>query len=453
MKGKTLTAIVAATALTILALAPAARADFGLKAFEASFTNQDGTPATQAGSHPFAVDTFFELNHHEEGGEFFVDGGDVKDLILETARGFIGSATAVPRCATIDFVTEKEFSVPNCPLDTAIGITAAVLKDPSEPSATLPAAIYNLTPPPGVAARIGFSITKVPLIIDIGLKVGGDHNIVAKAANIPQPLTVFGGAAQIWGVPADPAHDFARGQQCAFSALGTPPRIIDGKLNLTEGGSTCPSGAEEKPFLTLPRACQGPLLTGYELDSWSEPGVFAKGSDPLAPLAGCDKLEFAPEISSQATADSTGTSTGLDFEIDFEDEVDPGSEGLSDPEGIAGSEIKKTVVTLPEGMTVNPSIGEGLGVCTPADLDRETLAADPGAGLPQRLQDRHRARRDADRRAVDRGLGLPRPARRPRTRAAEENPFDSLIALYIVFKNPDLGVLVKVAGRRSSPTP
>ena len=33
-------------------------------------------------------------------------------------------------------------------------------------------------------------------------------------------------------------------------------------------------------------------------------------------------------------------------------------------------------------MTVNPSIGEGLGVCTPADLERETIAAGPGEGCP-----------------------------------------------------------------------
>ena len=40
----------------------------------------------------------------------------------------------------------------------------------------------------------------------------------------------------------------------------------------------------------------------------------------------------------------------------------------SNPEGFAGSQIRKAVVGLPEGFTINPSLGAGLGVCTPSSI-------------------------------------------------------------------------------------
>ena len=37
---------------------------FGIKSFEVSFLNEDGTPDTQAGSHPYQFVDTFELNSH-----------------------------------------------------------------------------------------------------------------------------------------------------------------------------------------------------------------------------------------------------------------------------------------------------------------------------------------------------------------------------------------------------
>ncbi len=39
-----------------------ANASFGLKSFSFAFSNEDGSQATQAGSHPFAVTSTFEVN-------------------------------------------------------------------------------------------------------------------------------------------------------------------------------------------------------------------------------------------------------------------------------------------------------------------------------------------------------------------------------------------------------
>ena len=40
-----------------MATAAPAMADYGFSNFDVTFTNADGTPATQAGSHPFATTT------------------------------------------------------------------------------------------------------------------------------------------------------------------------------------------------------------------------------------------------------------------------------------------------------------------------------------------------------------------------------------------------------------
>lgn len=46
-----------AVMLVALVVAASAQADFGLKDFDVSFENEDGTSETQAGAHPFAVTT------------------------------------------------------------------------------------------------------------------------------------------------------------------------------------------------------------------------------------------------------------------------------------------------------------------------------------------------------------------------------------------------------------
>jgi len=463
----------AVVSLLTLALTPTAQAAFGLSDFDVRFTEKDGTRAELAGSHPYKMTTSFLINNTESGtepGKFFVDGGDIKDLILEQARGFIGDATAVPQCQTIDFAGAHG-TFTDCPLDTVVGATASVLLGPlGDPSSEIfPGAVYNLVPPPGVAVRIGFVTKDVPLVIDVGIKndysysevrEGPDYDVVADVRNIPQPLTVFGAVTELWGVPADPSHDFARGvcigSAAAFGKL-TGTLIQDGELNLVDlGGETCPADAPtEKPLLTLPRTCEEPLATDYRLDPWNAPGAFVGGSvlthdyaEPPVPqvFIGCERLEFEPGIDSKATADTAETGTGLDFEIDFVDEIDPDKEGLTEPGGQAGSDIKKTVVTLPKGVTVNPSIAEGLSVCTPADLDRETVSSAPGEGCPNASKIGTVSVETPLVDEVIEGNVFIAQQDDPAT-AAEENPFDSLIAFYIVLKNPRLGALVKIPAK------
>jgi hypothetical protein len=413
-----------------------ASAAFGLENFDVQFTNEDGTPATQAGSHPFAMTTTLGLNYSGGFFEWKLDA-EMKDLLLEQIAGLVGDSTAMPQCSTADFLTPFEgTALIKCPDDTAVGVTAVNLIAPA-PFFYLNAPVYNLVPPPGVAAKFGFNILNEKVTVDVGVKQGGEYNLTASTLNFPQPLVIFGDTLQLWGDPTNAAHDNIR-SVCVGSDFAT---LSEGKLNFAAGSTgDCPVQRTGRAFLTLPRSCTGPAATHYALDPWVEPGVWAEGSvlthdgaEPPNPqgFTGCGKLGFKPSISAKPTTLAAQSPTGLDFSLDVSDE------GLTNARGLAQSDIKKAVVTLPEGMTANPSLAEGLETCTEADLARETLNSELGAGCPNGSKI---GTVELESKLVD------EPIKGSLFIASQnENPFHSLLAMYIVLKNPTLGIIVKQA--------
>jgi hypothetical protein len=112
--------------------------------------------------------------------------------------------------------------------------------------------------------------------------------------------------------------------------------------------------------------------------------------------------------------------------------------GLLDGEAIAEGQPKKVEVTLPEGLTVNPSSGEGLIGCSPTDYAREAASSQSGAGCPD-------ASRIGD-------VSVATPLLNEEAKGAlyvaspYDNPFDSLLAVYMVARIPERGILIKQAG-------
>jgi len=413
-------------ALACGALAPQASADFGFKDVDLFFANEDGSAATQAGSHPFSVTTsvFFNTAPNPEIG-FELPDDDARDIVSLLAPGFIGKPDAVPTCATADFLAGNV----NCPASTQVGWNFGHIDEPGE---IVENPVYSLTPPPGVPVRLGIRVREiVPVTIDVGVSEDPPYNIVGGLENIPQIIAFYGAELELWGVPADPAHD--------------PERFGPGC------NSGCSVNLEEVPFITLPRACEGPLETSFEADSWQNPGAWVEESalthDDATPpnpqgMTGCGKLPFDPQISSQPTADSAETGTGLDFNLDFADE------GIGNPDGVAQSDLRKAVVTLPEGVTINPSIGEGLGVCTPNQLNGETAFSNPGQGCPNasKIGTVH-VQTPLIEEAIDGSVYLAQQDDQSTSQPGAENPFDSLIAFYIVLQNRNLGISVKVPAK------
>ena len=361
--------LLATLALSLL-LVSSATASFGFKDLDVTFTNADGSTATQAGSHPYAFTTSFSVNTTLDGEGREVPDGETEDLTLGQIPGLAGDPNSTPLCPTAKFI-ERIQGLAQCPDSTAVG-TATVLAGftPPPPGKTeLPVhvAVYNLEPPPGVAAKLGFVVLNEPVTVEVGVNQEPPFNIVARLTKIPQILLFYASEFTIWGNPADEAHDPLRGKCLDYQARAEKP--------VSKG--LCPVDIPEKPFLTLPRACQGPLATKLAATAWNNGGTSGDealthdDSTPPEPqgMTGCGKLGFNPKLVSQPTTTSAESPSGLDLSLNVKDE------GIGNPKGLAGSDIRNFALTLPEGMTVNPSSAEGLGVCTPAQYDKVSLSA------------------------------------------------------------------------------
>jgi hypothetical protein len=396
---KRLALTLASAALFALSLAPAARgAEFGIQEAAFGFLNEDGLPATQAGSHPFAVTTDIAFDTaFEPASGYEVPVDSARSVRVSFPPGFVGDPKAMPYCADADFIVEK------CPVSAQIGVADVTVGNPTPTHV----AVYNLKPPPGVAARIGFKALAVPISVELGLNPNPPYNLIATTANMPQVLPIYGAKISVWGVPADKAHDKER-SGC---------------------GDSCSLNVTKVPFLTLPRSCAPTLSTLFEAESWETPGAWVSKPATIPGLTGCGKLPFGPAIAAVPTSKAGSSPTGLDFSLDVNDEQ------LTSPTGSAASDIRKTVVTLPEGFSVNPAVAEGLEVCTQAQLSEETAFSAPGAGCPNASKI---GSVEVETPLLDEQVnGALYQA------APYENPFGSLIALYLVIKNANLGIVVR----------
>ena len=307
-------------------------------------------------------------------------------------------------------------------MDTALvpirtSLESLRVRSPGETSGGDLGAVYNLVPPPGVVAKIGFVLYNIPTAVLIRVNPAPPYNLIASVQNASDIVALGGSALTVWGNPAAPRHDSERGF-CAY----------------TTAEDSCPVVLPERPFLTLPRACTGPLLMSYAATSWEEPSAAPlTGFSASALLTnGCGKLAFGPTITAKPTTLAAQSPTGLDFSLDVKDE------GLTNSKGLANSDVKKAVVTLPEGFSTNPSLAEGLNVCTKADLARETAFSAPGAGCPNESKiGTVEVQTPLLDESVNGSLFIAKPY--------DNEAGDSLLGLYMVIKNPVLGILVTQA--------
>ena len=127
------------------------------------------------------------------------------------------------------------------------------------------------------------------------------------------------------------------------------------------------------------------------------------------------------------------TSTGLEFNLYVNDE------GLTSGGGLSQSELAKAVVSLPVGVTTNPSVAAGLSACTLAQYEAETVQAETGCSPESKIGEVE----------IESPLVTQKIKGSVYLAKQNENPFPnpSLLALYVVAKNAELGVLIRLAGK------
>jgi hypothetical protein len=437
---------------------PVAQDGFGIVAFDGEvIANPEGAPFTQAGGHAYEASTTFRFNrytHPVQGPNWPEE--PLKDTIVELPPGFGGNPQAVPKC-TVDQLFPKG-DPPNCPASTEVGLMTIFTNASGAAAGTngffrdLP--VYNMVAPPGTPARFGINANGTYVTVDARLRSESDYGVSLVSKDISEGIPTNEVKFTLWGVPADPRH--------------YPQRICPGKNFLDRG---CASAVDPQPLITLPTACTAPgegLTTTLRADSWFHPGQFDtasfeshlppsftsdSGFEMLPPLppsewgapqgpTGCEDVLFEPQIDVAPSADAAETPSGLSVELRMPDE------GLTNPEILSQSQIKKAVITLPEGISVNPSAGEGLGVCTPAQLHRETFSSPLGEGCPAEAKiGSVQIESPALENKVEGSLFIAQQDDPATLQPGAENPFDSLLAVYLVAKAPEEGVIVKLAGR------
>jgi hypothetical protein len=416
---------------TVHQTASALPVPFGLETVEGELLDAGGEAQTRAGTHPYQFRGGAEVNTKLEefnGRPRTLPSENPKDIVTDLPPGLVinPEATAV-RC------TEVQLTNTQCPDAAAVGVARITLTlfgiATSSPLST--SAVYNMVPPQGRPAELGFDGAGQGIFIHLlpRIRSESDYGLSSETLDIPQFANMSGVKVDLWGDPTDPSHDHRRGY-CA----------LEGTLD-----KACPTTPTRVALLTMPSACSGPLQTVFTADSWQQRGKFLPGvaknidaADNPVGVTHCQSLAYTPKTETHLSTAQGETGTGFDFNLDFP------NDGLIDPSATAESTTEKAVVTLPEGVTINPSVAEGLGVCTPAQYAKEGTFTVDGEGCPtdSKLGTLH-VDTPLLKEGIDGSVYLAQQDDPRTTTPGTENPFDTDVALYLVLRNSVRGILVK----------
>jgi hypothetical protein len=382
-------------------------------------TAETGLDADLAGSHPL----FMELESNFPTRKFSTlirPVQDPKSLEFRLPSGFVVNPQAPAKlCTEAELQTREKGGIGEggCPPESQVGLVSVQTQITGPEPVTL--SLYAMQPAFGTPAEFAFTILGV--IVHVQGSVDGSFRLTAKSSEILAKFAVLGVRAVLWGNIADSRHDRQRaGKGCPEKGCSVEPTV---------------------PFVTMPTSCGEPLGLEAGLTSWQGGSTTAERSfldvegNPLK-LSGCNALAFEPTIESKATTNVADSPSGLEFDIH-----QPQDESI---EGRATAALKNARVTLPEGMTVNPAGANGLGVCS-----EEQMGYAPVEGRIQfetTPQSCPSSSKIGTLEASTPLLGHKLPGAVYVAKPLD-NPFGSLLALYLAVEDEESGIIAKLAGK------
>ena len=407
----------------------------GLAAFWAGSFDADGRPELRAGGHPSSASAAFWLNTVlAPDGVSVIPAGALRTVDVGLPPGFIGNPLATQsRCPQEALDSGINAESPAC-TEAGSRVGAIYIAKTTLPVASfggnklgIPAPLFNDVPATGTAAEFTANVLTYAHVSLFGsVRSAEDFGVEVGSINLPTPAKVFGTLSSLEGFPA---------------------------------------GALGKAFLRNPTDCslqrgeaaagRGPLAT-ISMNSWAnpDPGAIEDEATAVQPVVvGCGALTDAwvgkgpepdqerPTFSIQPTATQASSGTAADAHLHIP------QRGLSDPDRLGTSDLKKTVVTLPPGVTLNPSAANGLEACSEDEVGYKGSGFQ--APTPIRFDEDPVRCPEASR------IGTVRIATPLLEEeldgtiylaAQDENPFHSLIALYLVVESKRFGITLKLAG-------
>ncbi|TMK99992.1 MAG: hypothetical protein E6G34_00350 [Actinobacteria bacterium] len=298
--------------------------------------------AQAAGHPPFGI-TDFRVNT-EAGGQ--PQGAPVTHIRVDVAPGLSTDPQAVAECKPEEFgtkeVVEGVFAPPTCKPETVIGENKVVVYVEGLGEVELHGTVYNLEPPVGRASEFGVAI-ELPVFL-----TGGIPGLFAH--------TLIEGDVE-WG--AEP-QGTGKADYHDFFEINVSPKLPLIKSRLIFKGNAGIPG--KGGFITVPTACTGvgpQTTTTIQLSSQKGEAAEATYTTPIG-AEGCGEVPFAPAFRLKPETSQSDLPDGITTELEV-----PHSPNANE---IDAAQLKTAVVTLPEGMTLNPSAARGLQACTPAQI-------------------------------------------------------------------------------------
>lgn len=413
------------------------QAPFGIQHVGTLLSAADGSSVSQAGERPYGFNFGFALNAALMPAEGnaptwgMTTSENAEDLTVNLPPGLVVNPTAIPRCTEVQLETQTTSAAIGCPDGSAIGVIRSELFAIfGFPAAASSNPVYNMVPPPGFAGEIAFMPVGAGFYIHVLASVdpANNYSIKTDTFNVTRFADLRGASVEIWGDPADPVRDLMRGN-CGFN-----------------GGfefDTCPVPPDPDPVLTMPTSCPDALEASLEATSWltdssdAASAVMKDVDGSTAPITGCGALDFQPSLEARPTTNVADSPSGLDVDLHIPQ--------TNSRDTLATAHLKDAVVTLPEGITINPSGGNGLEACSSAQIGLVT----PIGQEPIRFNGERPSCPDAAKVGtvqvitplLDNGLPGSVYVAKP-----FDNPFDSMLAIYIVVDDPQTGVVVKLPG-------
>jgi hypothetical protein len=414
---------------------------FEVASFDGETAEEGGAVATQAGSHPFLASTVFTLSSQlvplglDSQEAIEVPADDLKDTVVKLPPGVLANPQGIPTCK------EAQIFGSECPVESQVGVATPLFDGTFSTPGQLhpePLSLYNMEAGPGHPALLAFETLGVVIQIYADVRTGEDYGATVTAKNAPQSIPIGGFDFKAWGAPADHSHDAER--ICADNSLG------------------CPSAeaADPHPFFVLPTSCTGPgpnnsLQTDITVTGWQggEASSSFLSHDNTLPtpnpigVTGCNAVDFSPTLEARPTTNLADSPSGLDVDLHVpqHEACDAGPPVTCEN---AEAHLKDTTVTLPEGLVVNPSGANGLSACTEAQLGFTAKEGDAIHTTPEAATCPEAAKLgtvEVDSPLLDHPLKGNAYIAQP-----YQNPFGSLLALYITINDPQTGVVVKLAG-------
>jgi hypothetical protein len=287
-----------------------------------------------------------------------------RNITFNTPQGVFGNPKAIGRCTSLDFALDE------CPSISQAGLITLRARYKGDPNYLLGTApIYDLDPgaeKPAVFAVVVPTLN-IPIAIPVSVRTGSDYGLRFTVSNITQLTPLAEAKLTFWGFPALEVHDeerFPKGSP--GSPAGCPGEEGTGCI---EAATTAPIAIH--PLTDNPTICTGEALpVTLDVQTYQDPENLSHAEVTYPPITECENETFKPVLFSAPTTKEADSASGLDI-------------SLRDPQELVfaatPSEIRSAIVTLPDGVTINPDAADGQLACSDSQLN---LASEGPAACP-----------------------------------------------------------------------